>query len=118
MIDFQLFANYAPYYIKWNCDISNIKIGSIITIKNCKEKINGITELFSNIIIRELAHHEKTLLHNPEFIQFIQQSLNTSIITKKDFNNIPYFKFIVDDIYFGYNNNPIIVINPISIYDK
>jgi hypothetical protein len=117
MTQIQLFSKIDPFFITWNININNIKINDVITIKNEKQKINGYKELLSNLIIGKLANYSKNLFEYYEFKNFIDK-INLPYsqhakITKKYFNNIPYFKFKVIDIY-KINNNDILVLDPID----
>lgn len=103
-----------PCSITWDIDVNNIKINDIITIKNEKQKVNGYTELLSDLIIGELANHSRNLLEFPDFQKFVDK-INLPYtkhvkVTKKYFNSIPYFKFKIIDI-----NNDILVLDPVSI---
>ena len=113
----QFFNKDSQFFINWNINNDNIKINDIITIKNEKQKINGYTELLSDLIIGKLANHSRYLFEYFEFNQFVNKIklpyLPHNKITKKYFNSIPYFKFKVIDIY-TINNSVILVLDPID----
>lgn len=111
-MNIQFFSKDDPFFIKWNIN-EDIKIGNIITIKNEKQKIEGYTELLSNLIIGILTNHSRNLFEYIEFKQFVDKIqlpyTKHTKVTKKYFNNIPYFNFKIIDFY-----NDIVVLDPIN----
>lgn len=113
-IKIQLWDKLYPYIIDWIYDITNIKIGDIIYIKNDKQKINGYNEKLSELIIEKLANNSRNIMEYYDFIKFAKETININKFTKKFFNLIPFFKFKILDIYY-LNNEIILVVNPMNI---